>query len=420
MRKRTDIGRQAAAIALSVACAACVLLSACDAPAQWAAVWELALHPAEDRAAGGNVPCGEAGPGDSEETLQDFLGDPDSRYGRERLGEEEQAVYDRLREAALRFCASVPLDTVSADQLKPAMRCLRRDYPELFWMSEAYRYSVDETGLCVELSYTLEKEEAGEQARKLEEAADRLLEGISMQLPEFDRALLIHDRLVTWIRYDREAERPNTLEGALLDRRATCEGYARAYQYLLSRVGIEALILYGNAGEPHAWNAVRIGDSYLLCDLTWDDVVLKDGTELLSHTYFLRDSVFFSATHEPLGSEVNYPIPECGPAGQSYFARTETLLTDTAEEEIRAVLSRAADRAAAYGYASVEIGLASSELAGTLEEDWIPDGKLDLLAQELCDRRGLELRGRVWSRRKTALAYVVNRSDTGGASRPKG
>ena len=160
----------------------------------------------------------EAESGDAEEALEQFLGKQSSRYGRKLLDEAEQAVYDRLREAAVRFCADVPLEAVSADQLKPAMRSLRRDYPELFWMSEAYRYTADETGLCVELSYTVGKEEAGEQARELEAAAGALLDGISRQLPEFDRALLVHDRLVDWIAYDREAERPNTLEGALLDR----------------------------------------------------------------------------------------------------------------------------------------------------------------------------------------------------------
>ncbi|MBQ3940569.1 MAG: leucine-rich repeat protein [Oscillospiraceae bacterium] len=52
-----------------------------------------------------------------------------------------------------------------------------------------------------------------------------------------------------------------------------CDGFAKAYTMLLTTAGIESYHV-GNAG--HAWNLVRIGDSYYHADVTWDNHT--DGT----------------------------------------------------------------------------------------------------------------------------------------------
>ena len=40
----------------------------------------------------------------------------------------------------------------------------------------------------------------------------------------------------------------------------------------------------------HIWNAVLIDNKWYHIDLTWDDPVISDGTERLSHEYMLIDT----------------------------------------------------------------------------------------------------------------------------------
>ena len=55
-----------------------------------------------------------------------------------------------------------------------------------------------------------------------------------------------------------------------------CAGYAKAYQLILNRMGIECGYITGNAvndmvSGPHAWNYVRLDGNYYQVDVTWDD-----------------------------------------------------------------------------------------------------------------------------------------------------
>ena len=44
------------------------------------------------------------------------------------------------------------------------------------------------------------------------------------------------------------------------------------------------------ASENHVWNAVKIDHKWYHLDLTWDDPVTPDGTDLLEYNFFLIDT----------------------------------------------------------------------------------------------------------------------------------
>ena len=66
----------------------------------------------------------------------------------------------------------------------------------------------------------------------------------------------------------------------LKNRFAVCSGYANLYQALGEKMGLKSAVvigyakglgyLVGNASDAnHAWNAVRINNSWYLIDATW-------------------------------------------------------------------------------------------------------------------------------------------------------
>ena len=329
-------------------------------------------------------------------------------YGRELLGGEEQAAYDLLRAAAQAGDTEVALPALGADGLFRVMTYLRRDNPKLDWLEHEYSFEQREDSTWVRLRYSLAPAGIAAENDRLEGAADSLLGGLSNELSEFDRAVLIHDRLVESIVYDLDAPRKSELAGALLDGRATCEGYAKAYQYLLQKAGLQALLVYGEAGEAHAWNIVRLDGDYYLCDVTWDDVPLADGGEFLSHEYLFWDDASFAVSHTPTGSEsTNLPLPVCDSLEQNYFRKTGTLLESPDPQEAEAAFQRALDRAAAYGCTAVQVGFSTPLLADVIEAGLNGDGALDRFLKEAAARKGFDVIGRAFSDARTSLTYLV-------------
>ena len=82
----------------------------------------------------------------------------------------------------------------------------------------------------------------------------------------------------------------HTAYGALVEdsrglrRKAVCDGYAYAFQYLLSKAGIQSAVIVGKAdfgGEDpldevyHAWNIVKLDGQWYETDCCWDDFELQ-------------------------------------------------------------------------------------------------------------------------------------------------
>ena len=169
------------------------------------------------------------------------------------------------------FSEKIYLPAECKDQLDIAFWHILCAKPEFFFLNGEYRYSLSEDTLIFSPSYTMTKSEALTYAEKLETISDGLLNGVSDALSTEDRALLLHDRLLHKLSYDQKHASP--LLDALLAGCADCEGYARAYQYLLQKAGIPALYVTGEAnGGGHAWIIMECEDgTWYHVDPTWDD-----------------------------------------------------------------------------------------------------------------------------------------------------
>ena len=73
---------------------------------------------------------------------------------------------------------------------------------------------------------------------------------------------MVHDYLVDNINYDTSLSNQNiyNIYGALINRKCVCEGYARAFKYLLDELNIPCVMVIvtgtNSQGETenHAWN----------------------------------------------------------------------------------------------------------------------------------------------------------------------
>lgn len=83
------------------------------------------------------------------------------------------------------------------------------------------------------------------------------------------------------------------LEGVLEKGLAVCDGYSKTFALLCNMEDIDCYRVVGTAnGGGHAWNKVKIGDEWYMCDITWAEIYTYDNeakkyVENLSHETFL-------------------------------------------------------------------------------------------------------------------------------------
>lgn len=142
---------------------------------------------------------------------------------------------------------------------------------------------------------------------------------------EYQKIRQIHDLLVNNLSYEQSLTGTNirNIYGALCEREVVCEGYAKAYKYLLDQIGVENIIVVGYGtnssgnGEEHAWNYIKLEDSWYAVDVTWDDPIIQGGgklTEKNRYKYFLKGSHNFNDSHEATGKTsqggITFTYPE--------------------------------------------------------------------------------------------------------------
>lgn len=95
--------------------------------------------------------------------------------------------------------------------------------------------------------------------------------------------------------------------GTLVEKKAVCEGYARACKYILDELDIPCIIACGiaknsqNVTESHAWNYVKVDGNWYALDVTWNDPIINNGTgkitDEIRYGYFLKGSNKFFEDH---------------------------------------------------------------------------------------------------------------------------
>lgn len=111
-----------------------------------------------------------------------------------------------------------------------------------------------------------------------------------------DKIKEFHDYLINNSVYDKA--RANAIEngddyggnnshkanGPLIDGLALCSGYSDAMKIYLDKLGVPN---YKISNSNHIWNLVYLDGQWLHLDLTWDDPVTTDGSNILLHKFFL-------------------------------------------------------------------------------------------------------------------------------------
>ena len=187
----------------------------------------------------------------------------------------------------------------TAKDVDIVMQAFFADHPEVFYVESKYTISTTtvffKDVVEINVEYNVEsKEDLEEKITTIENKINEYLALVNTD-NIFDIELVLHDNLlknVSYYNYDKIENVPqycHDIYGAFVNKEAVCDGFTKSMQILLDRKNIESIVVLGDLeNEAHAWNLVKLDDSWYHLDVTSDQSIKekKNGTQIVTHAYY--------------------------------------------------------------------------------------------------------------------------------------
>lgn len=137
---------------------------------------------------------------------------------------------------------------------------------------------------------------------------------ITPDMSDFEKEIQIIKYLVATVSYDEDEEYNDSPEisdsykayGALVNGKATCSGYAKAFDLLAKNCSLSSIVVTGTAINskgvegPHAWNQIYLDGEWYNVDVTWEDpnTNIEVGFNQLFNNYINGTEEEFAVNHE--------------------------------------------------------------------------------------------------------------------------
>lgn len=269
-------------------------------------------------------------------------------YCYSQLSEEEKTVYAQLYHAIIDRL-EISVSTLSSESLDKVFNCVLYDHPELFYLDGYQCTTRSRNDVTVSLSfsanYIYDEEETKEYQQKVEREIEALLLPAPRQGSDYDKVKYVFDTIITNTDYVMNCVDNQNILSVFLYHQSVCNGYAKATQVLLNRLGVETVVVNGTAdGESHAWNLVKADGAWYYLDTTWGDADFKDNryqeVNPINYDYFMVDSQSLSKTHTV---DKLIALPDCVARECNYYVHENLYLNGLDPEQIGDIFARGYD-----------------------------------------------------------------------------
>ncbi len=284
----------------------------------------------------------------------EITSDPLRSYCYDHLDPADQRLYEEVYGVLRTFGSGRLLSTTDPDQLKKVFSCVMLDHPEIFYVTGYSLTKYTRNNVIEDIAfsgkYTMSAEEAAAAAAQVEAVADACIANAPKD-DEYEKVKYVYEWLIHRCDYVLNAENNQNILSVFLTTDTVCQGYAKAAQYLLNKMGIFCILCEGEAmgREAHVWNIVRIDGEYYYLDVTWGDA---------SYTFNEADP------DAPTPPEINYEymcvpyteiagthlimetvtLPVCNSMRDNYYVREGVYFTDTDDAQLASAFATAYDR----------------------------------------------------------------------------
>ena len=230
---------------------------------------------------------------------------------------------------------------VTVDDFWKAYYAVLADHPELFWIGASAQVQSNAITNLVsgyEVETTVAPEERPAMKAALDQAAAECIAQTDETWSDYGRIKSVYEYIINTTEYNASAPDNQCVQSALLSHASVCAGYAKAFQYILHRMGYFCTYITGTipGGGDHAWNVVRIDGNYYHVDVTWGDPVFAGnyeggtGLTVMNYNYLCCTDAEILPTHTPDGT---IPLPECTDGSYNFY-RINGMYYDTFDRDV--------------------------------------------------------------------------------------
>lgn len=224
------------------------------------------------------------------------------------LDKKEKNIYEKIIENVINFKTSFVVtmdnfdysyDSLYFDKINEITNIILMDHPELIHIGIVSMSKERESSkVTIKPSYLMSKDEYTKNVEEIKLIINKVKED-TKDLDEYEKVKYVYNFIGKSNTYGnvKDYMGQSAYSAFNKDLSPVCAGYSKASQILFSNIGVNSLLIFGNAeyalflGDAHAWNVVEINKKYYLYDVTMSSNL--DGKE------FYRGFLIDDEDHKP-------------------------------------------------------------------------------------------------------------------------
>lgn len=292
------------------------------------------------------------------------------RHAYDDLNEDEKKVYSVILRQVYSQPERIEIPSLGNGNLENIFQALSFDNPDLFNLGTDCKVYAEGQKTYFETDYKLGYEEYRAMLEEVNGIAAAIVSEASSYSSVYEKEKYVHDYIINHCSYvePENSKTANTVYGCLVEGRASCEGYSRAFQYILSALNIDNRLVTGESADDgvnyvnHMWNYVILDGSGYFVDLTWDDP--RTEGNVLRHTYFNVTTEEILLKHR----NIQQSLPLCNDTKYNYFVYENLYLDVGAGDDFATFVSNAVNSSVQANSAYVEMRFSDSTVMQQAKE----------------------------------------------------
>lgn len=236
---------------------------------------------------------------------------------------------------------------IGEDGIDRIFQCVMNDNPQLFFV-KGYTYTVYTYGQKISKitfsgTYTMNAADRADKQALVDAAVEAALAGISPEASDYEKIKYVYEYVIKNTNYNLDAPDNQNICSVFIGGESVCQGYAKATQYLLEKLGVPTTLVVGTVygGESHAWNLVLADGAYYYVDTTWGDASYRmeedadiGGVQLpsINYDYLCVTTDWLLKTHS-IENVVDLPL--CESMENNYYVKEGAYFTTYDEATLR-------------------------------------------------------------------------------------
>jgi hypothetical protein len=247
-------------------------------------------------------------------------------------------------------------------------------------------------------TYTMTPETREQYQKDIDAVVASWLAEVPDGASDYEKTKFVYEKLIDNVAYDLDSPHNQNIISVFLRGATVCQGYADAVNVLLQAMGVQSVIVTGEANnESHAWNMVRLNGDYYYLDVTWGNSRYLDADattgNMINYAYLNITSEEIAQTHR---ADVVFELPDCTAVACNYYNQEQRYFAEWDPKAIGAVLHEAYEN----GDAIVSVKFAGNELYQQALDYFLDQGRF----LDYCP--GLHTIGYIKSQEMSVLTFM--------------